>query len=103
MPLNRISLTEALAITAIKTNMPFTTYKTLGEWLGCYNYILPAERSCSSILMMKLIHRAKLNVLGPKHKAHDLFKVWLLADMFEVTLTATEQTRVAVWMNDSRL
>lgn len=97
-----LNLTEALAVIAIEQNLPFTTYKELGEWLGCYNFIPKADRKLSPILLNKLQFKAKLGVLGRPHVAHDVFKVWLLADMLEVTLTQTEQTRVAIWMNDSR-
>ena len=39
-----LTLSEALAILTYRDSLSFSTYRTLAEWLGCYHYVLPADR-----------------------------------------------------------
>lgn len=91
-----------MAVVAIQKKLPFTVYKQLGEWLGCYNFIPRADRALSTILTHKVIHQLNVITPGKKRSASEVFQAWLLLDMLETTLTVQEQTRVAIWMNDSK-
>lgn len=40
-------LCEAVAVLVYEKELTFSTYAMLSEWLGCYRYILPADRVVS--------------------------------------------------------
>lgn len=97
-----LSLTESLAVVALEKKLPFTVYKTLGEWLGCYKFIPRPDREVSTILVHKVLHQLNVITPGKKRTSSEVFQAWLYLDMLETTLTVQEQTRIAIWMNDSK-
>lgn len=94
----QLTCNEALGVVAIRYKMSRVTYRFLAEWLNCYSYVIPAERELSTFLMRKISY--PVTVLGTTHSSSDWFKIWLLADLIECTLTKKEQERILSWMTD---
>lgn len=59
--------------------LSFNDYRLLGEWLGCYDYVLPKDRVL------------KMYPIIPIKNAQDALAVYLLCDIYQSTMTATEQ------------
>jgi hypothetical protein len=92
-----LTLTEALVVVAIKYDLPAYEFRALANWLECDSYIVPAERSLNPQLVYEKVGYACSDILN----ASQLFKIWLMCDLIESTLTFKQQEKVITWMNDS--
>ena len=79
------AVTRANLICAVtKYRLPFWHYKILADWLGCYQYVLPADR--------KLRIVPKLSIKEPLDALH----MYQLCDLYSTTLTPQEQVILAM-------
>lgn len=79
---------------SIKYQISFQDYRLLGEWLGCYQYVKPADRILLGDIAHELLMHAQVQ------RAKDVMKVWLLCDLIESTLTLDEQRKILKWIPD---
>lgn len=67
----------------------YTTYRKLAEWLDCYRYINPDERTTTMVQVW---------IASPSHA----YAVWKFIDNLTVLLDAHEQEMVWLLINESK-
>ena len=81
------SLLLYLTAQAIRHNISFTDFKTLAEFLECYNYVLPDDRGL-------LFDVTAYLVKGHGGSKQKIFQAWLNADLIETCLTEKMQHKL---------
>ncbi len=71
---------------AHRVGAKFSQYKSLCEWLDCYQYILPSERILDWDLIFQCATHARTS--------SDSFKFYLLQTTAESTLSKIEQVKL---------
>jgi len=80
---NKLTLSEALAVCTYRNSLSTATYKTLCEWLGCYNYIQPADRT---------LRESALCI--PPRTQSDILNLYLFTTILETNYTDSEQSNI---------
>ena len=79
-----LSIYESLAVLTFKQSLPQSQHKLLSEWLGCYKYILPADR----ILIEGALE------LPIQKTSSAVFKQYLFTVILETNYTEAEQINI---------
>jgi hypothetical protein len=79
---NQLSLGELLATVVYKHNLSYPQYQLLSSWLGCYQYIIPQNRT---------LYPTPPLVFTTRHQS---FKLWLFLDLLETSYTYKEQENI---------
>ena len=79
-----LTLRESIAVLTYKQSVPFSNFRTLSEWLGCYQYILPDHR----ILIESAL------TLQVQNSASSIFNQYLFCIILENHYTESEQTNI---------
>jgi hypothetical protein len=80
-----LSISEALAVLHYKQSLSFTSYKLLSEWLDCYTYIIPSERT----LVDGALYVRPISRTFQGHKS-----LWEFTLLLEHHYTETEQSNI---------
>lgn len=88
-----ITLHEAVVCKALQSNLSFSEYKLLAEWLECYNYVLPAKRSLESKFVALWVDKDTFN------SSLGVYKLWMICNIIESCLPSINQLRILSWMN----
>ena len=79
-----LTLRESIAVLTYKQSIQFPTFRTLSEWLGCYQYILPDHR----ILIESAL------TLQVQNSSSSIFNQYLFCIILENHYTESEQTNI---------
>lgn len=85
---NKEKLAPALWAIKIKYQLPHTTLTLLLHWLGCYNYILPAQRT----------RNRRLERVVFRYCGEDLVKAYYSLLLVEFELTDGQQIFLAEYL-----
>lgn len=80
-----LTLSESLAITYYKNCLSFTQYRMLAEWLGCYNYILPADQH---------LNESSFSVPPIKNTTSSTLQLFYFQVLLEKHYTSQQQTKI---------
>jgi hypothetical protein len=78
-----LTLFESLAVCTYKNQLTPATFQTLAAWLGCYKYILPADRTLNeSALSIK-----------PRTQ-YDILHLYNFTTILSASFTQSEQSNI---------
>lgn len=72
-------------------------YKELAEFLGCYNYVKPADRTMSCSMLAYLCENIQ-SMTDTGMRASSIFQAWQVGVMIETVLTERQQDRCVEWL-----
>lgn len=94
-----LSMYESLMAGSIKGTISHEALIHLSRWLGCKEYVLPADRSETSVgPLISYSLNACTDFLTNKA---DVFELYLLLDDIETSLSIESQQRILSWIQDS--
>lgn len=80
-----LTVRESLAILSYKQSLSFPTYRALAEFLDCYQYILPADRT---------LNHSALSVSPSPLSAHKVYCLYQFTILLENHYTSAEQSNI---------
>lgn len=79
---------------AVKYDSALSNYMLLAEWLGCYQYVLPADRKGMPFELTGELAQRHFKIPS------EVFRTWLLVDKAYINLTYEEQIEVGKWIHE---
>jgi hypothetical protein len=93
-PSVKLTMYESIMVGYINGTISHEASRFLADWLGCREYVIPANRVSNTNLISYVIYHTETKT------AKDLFNLWLLVDTIESSLTRESQERILSWMTE---
>lgn len=80
-----LTLKESLAVLAYKQSILENKYRVLAEWLDCYDYILPADRT---------LNHSALSIQPSSESTSKVYTLYMFTVLLESHYTSQEQSNI---------